>query len=215
LCSSLSPETIAAIVDRIVYASEDLSSAKETIKKLWEAGLAPLGADAAQALWTQYASRRARMEEAGAGSAVHRSPASQSAIRCRASAELSSEALPFADSLPGSPRRQKGAAQEVVERLSRDFLIYGIMPFYEPAEIRARSDVIVKSGLSQKAEDLLLTQIALKYPRILPHHRPRHSCTMASCSSCAAMLLGTVVSQTPHGSETKGLGPVGEQARST
>ena len=65
------------------------------------------------------------------------------------------------------------------------------MPFYEPAEIRARSDVIVKSGLSQKAEDLLLTQIALKYPRILPHHRPRHSCTMASCSSCAAMLLGT------------------------
>ncbi|CAE7938879.1 unnamed protein product, partial [Symbiodinium necroappetens] len=41
-------------------------------------------------------------------------------------------------------------------RLSRDFLIHGIVPFYEPAEIRTRADVIVvKSGLSRNAEDLL------------------------------------------------------------
>ena len=58
---------------------QDLSSAKETLRKLWEADMSPLGADAAsqelsvmslaavwqaaQALQTQYASRRARMEE--------------------------------------------------------------------------------------------------------------------------------------------------------
>ena len=44
-----------------------------------------------------------------------------------------------------------------MERLSRDFLIQGIVPYYEPAEIRThRSDmIIVKSGLSRNAEDLL------------------------------------------------------------
>ena len=58
---------------------QDLSSAKETLRKLWEADMSPLGADAAaqelsvmslaavwqaaQALQTQYAARRARMEE--------------------------------------------------------------------------------------------------------------------------------------------------------
>ena len=46
--------------------------------------------------------------------------------------------------------------KKFVERLSRDFLIHGIVPFYEPAEIRTRADVIVvKSGLSRNAEDLL------------------------------------------------------------
>ncbi|CAE7857329.1 unnamed protein product, partial [Symbiodinium necroappetens] len=33
--------------------------------------------------------------------------------------------------------------KKFVERLSRDFLIRGIVPFYEPAEIRTRADVIV------------------------------------------------------------------------
>ena len=40
--------------------------------------------------------------------------------------------------------------------MSSDFLIHGFVPYYEPAETRTRSDVIiVKSGLSRSAEDLL------------------------------------------------------------
>ena len=66
-------------VEMFAMLGQDLSSAKETLRKLWEADMSPLGADAAsqelavmslaavwqaaQALQTQYASRRARMEE--------------------------------------------------------------------------------------------------------------------------------------------------------
>ena len=46
--------------------------------------------------------------------------------------------------------------RKFMERLSCDFLIHGIVPYSEPVEIRARSDVIiVKSGLSWNAEDPL------------------------------------------------------------
>ena len=46
--------------------------------------------------------------------------------------------------------------KKFVERLSRNVLFHGIVPYYEPAENRTRSDVIiVKSGLSRNAEDLL------------------------------------------------------------
>ena len=43
-----------------------------------------------------------------------------------------------------------------MEKLSRDFLVHGMVPYYSVAEIRTRSDSIVqKSGLSKNAEDLL------------------------------------------------------------
>ncbi|CAE7239646.1 unnamed protein product [Symbiodinium microadriaticum] len=46
--------------------------------------------------------------------------------------------------------------KKFVERLPRDSLMHEIVRYYEPAEIRARSDVIiVKSALSRNAEDLL------------------------------------------------------------
>ena len=46
--------------------------------------------------------------------------------------------------------------KKFVEKLSRDFLVHGMVPYYSVAEIRTRSDSIVqKSGLSKNAEDLL------------------------------------------------------------
>ena len=46
--------------------------------------------------------------------------------------------------------------KKFVEKLSRDFLVHGMVPFYAVAEIRTRADSIVqKSGLSKNAEDLL------------------------------------------------------------
>lgn len=46
--------------------------------------------------------------------------------------------------------------KKFVEKLSRDFLVQGMVPFYPVAEIRTRADSIVqKAGLSKNAEDLL------------------------------------------------------------
>ena len=46
--------------------------------------------------------------------------------------------------------------KKFVEKLSRDFLVNGMVPFYPASEIRTRADSIVqKSGLSKNAEDLL------------------------------------------------------------
>eukprot|EP00438_Fugacium_kawagutii_P023814 Skav204935 [mRNA] locus=scaffold2514:68997:87350:+ [translate_table: standard] len=46
--------------------------------------------------------------------------------------------------------------KKFVEKLNRDFLVLGILPYYTVAEIRTRADAIVqKAGLSKSAEDLL------------------------------------------------------------
>lgn len=46
--------------------------------------------------------------------------------------------------------------KKFVEKLNRDFLVHGMVPYYTVAEIRTRADAIVqKSGLSKSAEDLL------------------------------------------------------------
>ena len=43
-----------------------------------------------------------------------------------------------------------------VERIQRDFLVHGSVPFYEVGELRTRSETLVqKSGLTKSAEDLL------------------------------------------------------------
>ena len=46
--------------------------------------------------------------------------------------------------------------RKLVERIQRDFLVHGAVPFYEVGEMRTRSEQIAqKSGLSKNAEDLL------------------------------------------------------------
>eukprot|EP00913_Durusdinium_trenchii_P001172 g1078.t1 len=46
--------------------------------------------------------------------------------------------------------------RKLVERIQRDYLVHGAVPFYEVGEFRTRSEQIAqKSGLSKNAEDLL------------------------------------------------------------
>lgn len=46
--------------------------------------------------------------------------------------------------------------KKFVEKVSRDFLVHGMVPYYEVSEIRTRADSIVqKTGLTKNAEDLL------------------------------------------------------------
>ena len=46
--------------------------------------------------------------------------------------------------------------KKFVEKVSRDYLVHGMVPYYAVAEIRTRADTIVqKTGLTKTAEDLL------------------------------------------------------------
>ena len=46
--------------------------------------------------------------------------------------------------------------RKLVERIQRDFLVHGAVPFYQVGEMRTRSEQIVqKSGISKNADDLL------------------------------------------------------------
>ena len=46
--------------------------------------------------------------------------------------------------------------KKLVERIQRDFLVHGSVPFYEVGELRTRSETLVqKSGLTKNSEDLL------------------------------------------------------------
>ena len=46
--------------------------------------------------------------------------------------------------------------RKFVERIQRDFLVHGSVPFYEVGEMRLRSETVAqKSGISKNAEDLL------------------------------------------------------------
>ena len=46
--------------------------------------------------------------------------------------------------------------KKFVEKVSRDFLVHGMVPYYAVAEIRTRADTIIqKTGLTKTAEDLL------------------------------------------------------------
>ena len=100
---------------------------------------------ACSALQNQFASRRASMEE---------DPNKIPEMAQEDHAEFRSRfvtAHPDVILLDGKEPRKK-----FVEKLSRDFLIHGMVPFYQGSEIRTRADSIVqKSGLSKNAEDLL------------------------------------------------------------
>ena len=102
-------------------------------------------ADSSGRLQTQYASRRTRMEE-DPTKISELSQADHTEFRDRF--VRSHPDVIFIDA--------KEPHKKFVERLPRDSLMHEIVRYYEPAEIRARSDVIiVKSAFSRNAEDLL------------------------------------------------------------
>eukprot|EP00435_Cladocopium_sp_Y103_P068259 s92_g31.t1 len=97
------------------------------------------------ALQGQFASRRARMEE---------DPNKIPEMAQEDHAEFRSR---FVTAHPDVILLDaKEPHKKFVEKLSRDFLVHGMVPFYTVAKIRTRADSIVqKSGLTKNAEDLL------------------------------------------------------------
>ena len=97
------------------------------------------------ALQGQFASRRARMEE---------DPNKIPEMAQEDHAEFRSR---FVTAHPDVILLDaKEPHKKFVEKLSRDFLVHGMVPFYTVAEIRTRADSIVqKAGLTKNAEDLL------------------------------------------------------------
>ena len=65
--------------------------------------------------------------------------------------------------------------KKFVEKLSRDFLVHGMVPFYTVAEIRTRADSIIqKSGLTKNAEDLLTISKADEPDQVTDVHTLLH-----------------------------------------
>ena len=51
----------------------------------------------------------------------------------------------------------KEPCKKFIEKILRDVLVNGVVPFYEAAEISTRADVIItRAGLTRNAEDLLI-----------------------------------------------------------
>ena len=100
---------------------------------------------ACSALQNQFATRRARMEE-DPNKVPEMAQEDHAEFRAR-----------FVTAYPDVILLDaKEPHKKFVEKLSRDFLIHGMVPYYQASEIRTRSDNIVqKSGISKNAEDLL------------------------------------------------------------
>ena len=100
---------------------------------------------ACHALQTQFASRRAKMEE---------DPTKIPEMAQEDHAEFRGR---FVRTHPDVVLLDsKEPHKKFVEKLSRDFLVHGMVPYYTVSEIRVRSDTISqKTGLTRTAEDLL------------------------------------------------------------
>lgn len=96
-------------------------------------------------LQEQFASRRAKMEE---------DPSKIPEIPGDDHAEFRDQFVSSHPDVVLPPHREPH--RKFVERLQRDYLVHGSVPFYEVGEIRTRTEQIVqKSGLSKNSEDLL------------------------------------------------------------
>ena len=100
---------------------------------------------ACHALQTQFATRRAKMEE---------DPSKVPEMAQEDHAEFRGR---FVRNHPDVVLLDaKEPHKKFVEKLSRDFLVHGMVPYYPASEIRTRSDTISqKTGLTRTAEDLL------------------------------------------------------------
>ena len=146
-------------IEVVAMLGDTAAAVKESIKTLVDA--AALGADeaarelslmqiaavwhACHALQTQFATRRAKMEE---------DPSKVPEMAQEGHAEFRGR---FVRNHPDVVLLDaKEPHKKFVEKLSRDFLVHGMVPYYPASEIRTRSDAISqKTGLARTAEDLL------------------------------------------------------------
>ena len=100
--------------------------------------------------------------------------------------------------------------KKFVEKVSRDYLVHGMVPYYAVAEIRTRADTIVqKTGLTKTAEDLLTVSKADEPEAVTDANTLTHrvhalfmtiSCSFGSGVCFASRVLafkGVFVSLTP------------------
>ena len=146
-------------VEVVAMLGDSAAAVKESINKLVperdlgtdeasrELSLMQLAAvwHACHALQTQFASRRAKMEE---------DPSKVPEMAQEDHAEFRGR---FVRNHPDVVLLDaKEPHKKFVEKLSRDFLVHGMVPFYPASEIRTRADTIFeKTGLTRTAEDLL------------------------------------------------------------
>ena len=149
----LSVETFAMLGDSIgavkttlktIVGDETLLGADPAAQELALTSLAAIWRTCST-LQEHFASRRAKMEE---------DPSKVPEIPGDDHAEFREQfVLKHPDVLLPHHREPHG---KFVERIQRDFLVHGSVPFYEVGEMRTRSEQIAqKSGLSKNAEDLL------------------------------------------------------------
>ena len=146
-------------VEVFAMLGDSASAAKEAIKALIpqdELGATTAARDlavmqlaavwlACQALQTQFASRRARMEE---------DPTKVPEMAQEDHAEFRARFVRAHPDVILIDAREPH--KKFVEKLNRDFLVNGMVPFYTMSEVRTRADTIIqKSGLTKNAEDLL------------------------------------------------------------
>ena len=146
-------------IEVVAMLGDTAAAVKATLKTLVDP--AALGADeaarelslmqiaavwhACHALQTQFATRRAKMEE---------DPSKVPEMAQEDHAEFRGR---FVRNHPDVVLLDaKEPHKKFVEKLSRDFLVHGMVPFYSASEIRTRSDTISqKTGLTRTAEDLM------------------------------------------------------------
>eukprot|EP00913_Durusdinium_trenchii_P014253 g13371.t2 len=139
-------DTIAAVKEslKVIIADEALLGASPGERELALTSLAAVW-KTCSTLQDHFAARRAKMEEDP--SKVPEIPGDDHAeFREQFVARHPDVLLPH----------HREPHRKLVERLQRDFLVHGSVPFYEVGELRTRSEQIAqKSGLSKNAEDLL------------------------------------------------------------
>ena len=152
-CGLLNVETVAML-------GESITSVKTTLKTI-VADETKLGAtEAAQelsltslaAVWKMcstlqehFAARRAKMEE---------DPTKVPEIPGDHHAEFREQFVARHPDVLLPPHREPH--RKLVERIQRDYMVHGAIPFYQVGEMRIRSEQVVqKSGISKTAEDLI------------------------------------------------------------
>eukprot|EP00913_Durusdinium_trenchii_P003180 g2940.t1 len=139
-------DTIAAVKEslKVIIADEDLLGSTAGERELALTSLAAVW-KTCSTLQDHFAARRAKMEE---------DPSKVPEIPGDDHAEFREQFVSRHPDVLLPHHREPH--RKLVERLQRDFLVHGSVPFYEVGELRTRSEQIAqKSGLSKNAEDLL------------------------------------------------------------
>ena len=139
-------DTIAVVKDtlKVIIGDDSLLGPDQAARELALTSLASIW-KSCSTLQEHFASRRAKMEE---------DPTKVPEIPGDDHAEFREQ---FVSKHPDVllPHHRE-PHRKFVERIQRDYLVHGSVPFYEVGEMRTRSEQIAqKSGLSKNAEDLL------------------------------------------------------------